>query len=45
MSTTPPTPDRRELLKEALEAVEQMQAKLDEAERRRTEPIAIVAVS
>ena len=45
MSTTPPTPDRRALLKEALEAVEQMQAKLDEAERRRTEPIAIVAVS
>jgi myxalamid-type polyketide synthase MxaB len=44
MSTTPPTPDRRALLKEALEAVEQMQAKLDEVERRRTEPIAIVGL-
>lgn len=45
MSAPPPAPDRRALLKEALQAVEQMQAKLDDVERRRTEPIAIVGVS
>jgi myxalamid-type polyketide synthase MxaB len=45
MSMTSPSPDRRALLKEALQAVEQMQAKLDEAERRRTEPIAVVGLA
>ncbi len=38
------SPDRRKLLRDALRAVEQMQAKLDEVERARTEPIAIVGV-
>src|SRR5690349_18202666 len=37
-------PDRRSLLRDALRAVEEMQAKLDAAERRRQEPIAIVGV-
>ena len=38
------TPDRRELLREALRAVDEMQAKLDAAERRRDEPIAIIGM-
>jgi len=37
-------PDRRTLLRDALRAVEEMQAKLDAAERRRQEPIAIVGL-
>ena len=37
-------PDRRALLKQALAAVEQMQAKLEASERSRHEPIAIVGV-
>ena len=37
-------PDRRALLREALRAVDEMQAKLDAAERRRDEPIAIVGI-
>ena len=45
MSTQEPiTPDRRALLREALRAVDEMQAKLDAAERRRNEPIAIVGI-
>ena len=44
MSDEPTTPDRRSLLREALRAVEEMQAKLDAAERRGREPIAIVGV-
>jgi acyl transferase domain-containing protein/acyl carrier protein len=39
-----PTPDRRALLQQALAAVEDMQARLDRAERARTEPIAIVGI-
>ncbi len=45
MSDTPPPIDRRALLKEALEAVEQMQAKLDADRRRASEPIAIVGMA
>jgi acyl transferase domain-containing protein/acyl carrier protein len=44
MSSTPGPVDRRALLKEALDAVERMQAKLDAAERRHSEPIAIVGI-
>jgi acyl transferase domain-containing protein len=44
MAETPQTPDRRALLKDALRAVEEMQAKLQAAERARTEPIAIVGI-
>jgi acyl transferase domain-containing protein/acyl carrier protein len=45
MSATPPPSDRRALLREALEAVEQMQAKLDAERRRGSEPIAIVGMA
>jgi acyl transferase domain-containing protein len=45
MSATPPPSDRRALLREALEAVEQMQAKLDAERRRVSEPIAIVGMA
>ena len=45
MSATPPPSDRRALLREALEAVEQMQAKLDAERRRASEPIAIVGMA
>jgi acyl transferase domain-containing protein/acyl carrier protein len=38
------TPDRRALLKDALRAVEEMQAKLQAVERARTEPIAVVGI-
>ncbi len=44
MSNTPEPTDRRALLKEALDAVERMQGKLDAAERRHSEPIAIVGI-
>jgi acyl transferase domain-containing protein/acyl carrier protein len=44
MAETPLTPDRRALLKDALRAVEEMQAKLQAAERARTEPIAVVGI-
>ena len=44
MSDESTTPDRRSLLREALRAVEEMQGKLDAAERRGREPIAIVGV-
>ncbi|HET7695302.1 MAG TPA: type I polyketide synthase [Vicinamibacterales bacterium] len=44
MAETPQTPDRRALLKDALRAVEEMQAKLQAAERARTEPIAVVGI-
>jgi acyl transferase domain-containing protein/acyl carrier protein len=45
MSSAPGPNDRRALLKEALEAVEQMQAKLDAEKRRASEPIAIVGMA
>ena len=41
---TPDTSDRRALLKEALTALDQMQAKLDASERARREPIAVVGM-
>ena len=45
MSTQEPIAgDRRALLREALRAVDEMQAKLDAAERHRNEPIAIVGI-
>lgn len=37
--------DRRNMLGQALQAIESLQARLDEAERARTEPIAIVGLS
>jgi acyl transferase domain-containing protein len=43
-ATNNPT-DRRQLLREALDAVERMQSKLDVAERVRHEPIAIVGMA
>jgi acyl transferase domain-containing protein/acyl carrier protein len=43
MST--PGPDRRALLREALEAVEQLQARVDALESQRAEPIAIVGLA
>jgi acyl transferase domain-containing protein/acyl carrier protein len=45
MSGAPDPNDRRALLKEALAAVEQMQAKLDAERRRASEPIAIVGMA
>lgn len=45
MSGAPDPSDRRALLKEALAAVEQMQAKLDAERRRASEPIAIVGMA
>ncbi|MBL8163403.1 MAG: polyketide synthase, partial [Anaerolineae bacterium] len=42
--TTPESVDRRQLLKNALVALDEMQAKLDAVERARTEPIAIVGM-
>ena len=45
MSDAPDPTDRRALLKEALAAVEQMQAKLDAERRRASEPIAIVGMA
>ena len=39
------TPDRRGLLQNALDALDQMQAKLDASERRQKEPIAVVGLS
>ena len=44
MAETPQIPDRRALLKDALRAVEEMQAKLQAVERARTEPIAVVGM-
>ena len=44
MAETLQTPDRRALLRDALRAVEEMQAKLQAVERARTEPIAIVGI-
>ncbi len=40
-----PGPDRRALLKEALEAVERLQARVDALESRRGEPIAIIGLA
>ena len=37
-------PDRRDLLKKAVEALDEMQAKVRALERSRTEPIAIVGL-
>ena len=45
MSGAPDPTDRRALLKEALAAVEQMQAQLDAERRRASEPIAIVGMA
>ena len=39
-----PATDRRALLQQALIAVEEMQVKLERAERARTEPVAIVGI-
>jgi acyl transferase domain-containing protein len=44
MSDDAQAPDRRTLLRDALRAVDEMQARLDAAERRRNEPIAIVGL-
>ncbi|OLP20312.1 hypothetical protein BST81_00815 [Leptolyngbya sp. 'hensonii'] len=44
MSTTPEPIDRRMLLKNALAALEEMQAKLDAVEKARHEPIAIIGM-
>ena len=44
MADTAQTPDRRALLKDALRAVDEMQAKLQAVERARTEPIAVVGI-
>jgi hypothetical protein len=43
-SPGPDTGDRRALLRDALRAVDDMQGKLDAAERGRREPIAIVGL-
>jgi acyl transferase domain-containing protein len=45
MSHTPDHKDRRAVLEQALQAVEEMQSKLDAAERERREPIAIIGMS
>ena len=45
MSDNAPGPDRRAVLKDALRAVEEMQAKLEAAERGRSEPIAVVGLA
>ncbi len=42
---TSAAPDRRALLQTALQAIDDLQAKLDAVERARTEPIAIVGLS
>ncbi len=45
MSSTPADNDRKVLLKNALMAIEEMQAKLDAAERAKNAPIAIIGMS
>ena len=40
-----PEPDRRELLKSALRAVEEMRARLESVEREASEPIAIIGLA
>ncbi|MGB7624347.1 MAG: beta-ketoacyl synthase N-terminal-like domain-containing protein, partial [Terriglobia bacterium] len=45
MSHTPDHKDRRAVLEQALQAVEEMQSKLDAAEHERREPIAIIGMS
>ena len=42
---TPSSPDRRQLLQSALGKIEQLQARLDEMQRARREPIAIVGMA
>ncbi len=44
MTTGAPTNDRRALLQNALQALEEMQARLDAVERARNEPIAIIGL-
>jgi acyl transferase domain-containing protein len=44
MAYTPPT-DRKAILRDALRAVEEMQARLDAAERARSEPIAVIGLA
>ena len=44
MSENSPNADRRDLLKKALHALDEMQAKVRAIERSRTEPIAIVGM-
>ena len=44
MAETPQNPDRRALLKDAVRALDEMQAKLQAMERARTEPIAVVGI-
>jgi myxalamid-type polyketide synthase MxaB len=44
MSENSPNADRRDLLKKALQALDEMQAKVRALERSRTEPIAIVGM-
>ena len=39
-----PTPDRRELLRHALEALEKMQKKIEAFEQARREPIAVIGI-
>src|SRR5688572_18368377 len=45
MTNGPETHDRRAVLQNALAALEQMQARLDAAERARTEPVAVVGTA
>ena len=40
-----PGGDRRSVLKDALRAVEEMQAKLEAADRARSEPIAVIGLA
>ena len=44
MSSRPVTGDRRGLLKDAIHRLDEMQAKLDEAEWAASEPIAIIGI-
>ncbi len=44
LSTSTPAPDRRALIQNALQAIEDLQVKLDATEQARTEPIAIIGM-
>lgn len=44
VTSTPPSSDRRELLRKALEALGKMQKKLEASERSRSEPIAVIGM-
>jgi len=44
MSPPSETPDRREVLSQALQALDEMQAKIDVLEGARTEPIAVIGI-